>query len=486
MNMLNMGMMATPGQGGGPPGVGGPPVQGRGDGGPGLAQFMPPGMRGPGQPPSVFARLPPGAEGRALFRPGSVLHGRVEGQQGKNYFLRLGEHMLKAQSKVPLRVGQTVNFKVQGQNMGQLHLQLVKTPFTKMSTADVSLTLANLKVPNNEGNVALAKTMLEHNIPLTKENFSTIRTMLAQTANAEAGGRVPNTPSRVAATHFLQSSQLSVSPQNVTVLANFMATNPQIGVQMFSLNHEFRRLSRSTSGDSRAVELLSSVPGALGELVLEPKRKNAAKKNSKKLFDAARQMGIETHFGSTFGSGDDDWDLLALMREMRQNIEAQTDDDGVHRFLAMMKDLEENLQAHKLINQARPESASGYYYLQVPMRLDDGECAEIWVRYHHEHDGEKVVDAEDTRIEFLINTEHLGELAFTLELQGGLIHLDLGTPSEEVREFASRYLPALAERLGNQGWVLGRVDATYRPFTGKRKLVERTDFDDLERCNVEA
>ncbi|MBI3926727.1 MAG: flagellar hook-length control protein FliK [Armatimonadetes bacterium] len=483
MNMLNGGMsnpnaasIRTTAAGN----TGAAQVQGRASG---VGPFAPPGAKGPGQPPSVVARLPPGQEARALFNPGSVLHGRVEGQDGNAFYLRLGEHVLKAQSRVPLRVGQSVTFEVQGQNVGQLHLQLIKSPFTKMSSSDISLTLANLKLPASEANVALAKTMLEHNIPLTRENMAYLKTVLAQTAGD--GGRVPSTTSRVGAAHFLQSSQLPATPQNVTALANFMATNPQLGVQMFTLNHEFRRLAKTQSGDSRTAELLNALPGALGEFILDPRRRNTAKRNSEKLFDAARQLGIESHLG-TAGGGEDAWDLLAMMRELRQNLEADAQNEDVSRVLTLMREAEENLLAHKLINQAKPESTVGYYYLQVPMRLDEGECAEIWVRYHTDDEGEKFVDSDSTRIEFLVNTEHLGELSFTVDLAGGMIHVDLGTPSEEVREFATRYLLALVDRLQTAGWVPGRVWATYRPFSGKRRLVEHTNFEDLERCNVQA
>lgn len=489
MNFIGQNMMQPPGGqnvgGPGPRGTGGPPVS-RGGPGPGL--FGPPTSRG--GPPAVAIRLPPNLRtGLSFFNPGTVVHGQVTGQdKGGAYFLRLGEHTLQAESRVPLTVGQSVQFKVQGQNQGQVMLQLVKTPFTKMSTADLSQTLTALKMPASESNVALARTMVEHNIPLTKENFSFMQQVLAQPASPGANGQPPSMPARVAATHYLQSSGLPVNPQNVSVMANFLASNPQLGVQMFALNNEFRRLSRAGKGDgAAAVELMTGVQGALGEFILEPKRRtNASGKQSpsKRLMDMARQTGIETHLGVGGGS-EDEWDLVAMLRELRGRCEREGKED-YGRLAALLKGVEENLEAHKLINQAKTESNLGYYYLQVPMRLEDGDVAEVWVRYHTEDDGTKVVDPEDTRIEFLVTTEHMGELYFTLELRQGVIHIDLGTPSEEVREFAARYLPALADRVSQLGWAPGRVGATYRPFTGRRRLVEHTDFEELERCNVQA
>lgn len=479
---------ALPQQGQGPVGKGGVPVRPGGGAPIGRGVFTPPGARG-GLPPSVTLRLPPNLRtGLAMFSPGSVIHGKVTGREGGSVMLRLGEHNLKAQSKVPLQVGQTVTFQVQGQNKGQLHLQLLKSPFTKMSSADVSQTLTQLKVPNNEGNVNLAKVMVEHKIPLTKENFTFLKSVLAQPAQPGANGQPPSMTSRVSATHFLQSSNLPTTPQNVSTMANFLTTNPQIGGQMFALNTEFRRMTKVQAGDSTAIiESMTGVQSALGEYILDPKRRkeSGTKKPGKKLYDMAKQTGIEGNLASTYGGGEDAYDLLEMLRQLRGQMQGKNDAETA-KLLALLKGLEENIEAHKLINQARSESALGYYYLQVPLRLENDDMAEIWVSYYNEEDGSRVVDPEDTVIEFLINTENLGEIYLTMELRAGKVHVDLGTPDEAVREFAARFLPALSGRLSQLGFAPGRVGATYRPFSGGRRLVEHEDFEDLERCSVQA
>ncbi len=478
-----------PGRGeGGPPAgrtPGGPPGQGPGSVARGPLLFTPPGGRG--APAAVTFRLPAQLKTNLqLFNPGRVISGTVAGREGNKVLLNLGEHMVKADSRVQLEVGQRVQFKVQGQNQGQIQLQLVKTPFTKMATADLTQTLTNLKLPVNEGNVALAKTMVEHSIPLTKENIQFFKTVLAQPAAPQAAtGQPASMPSRVAATSFLQASNLPVTPQNVSNIANFLNSNPQVGAQLFAVNTELRRMTKASAGDGRAaIEMMTGVQGALGDFILEPKRKQtAAKKPSKKLMDLARQTGIETNLG-TFGAGEDAWDLLDMMRKLRGQL--QESGEECQRLLALLQGLEENLEAQRLINQAKTESDLGFYYLQVPMRLDNEDVAEIWVRYFTDEEGNRCVDPEDTRIEFLVTTEHLGELYYTVDLKGGVVHIDLGTPNEEVREFAARYLPALADRVAGLGWKPGRMGATYRPFSGRRRLVERQDFEELERCDVQA
>ncbi len=470
-------------------GVGGPPVKGGGQppaglpqrpqtGGAPLGPFSPPAAR-PGTQPQLTTRLPEGSR----FTPGSTVHGQVAAKTEGGFMLRLGEHTVKAKTNLPLQVGEQVQFRVQGEEAGQLHLQVVTTPFNKLATTDLANTLSSLKLPVNEGTMELAKTMVEHGIPLTKENMETM--LKATKLPSEAGKPLPPLPARVAAVHFLQQNNLPVTPQNVATLSQFMAANPQIGQQMFALNEGLRKLA--SSGDSRAMDLLKDIPG-VGELMGEMSgaKKGAAPKPpstpSKKLFNMAKQTGIETHY-MPFGSSEDPHDLLAELRQFRAELEGQA---GSEELLAMIQGVEENLAAQQLINQAHPEDFLGFYYLQVPMLLDDGDTAEIWIKYYNEEDGSRTVDPNDTQVEFLVTTEHMGELSFTLKLKNGTCSVELGTPSEAVRRFAARYLPVLGERLNQLGWVAGDMEAVYRPHKGKRELVERTDFDQLESCNVQA
>jgi len=228
--------------------------------------------------------------------------------------------------------------------------------------------------------------------------------------------------------------------------------------------------------------MLAEVPGLLGEFLLEPGGGKKSGKAARRLFDLARQAGIETHVALQSGS-EQDWDLLRVMRDLRAALAGQ--DAGLEGVLGLMAGLEENLRALQLINQARPDAGLAFYYLQVPLRLDQGESAEVWIRYRISEDGSRLVDPEDLRIEFLVSTENLGNLSCTLEVARRTVHVDLGSDSEEVRLFIERYLEVLAERIAESGWQPGRIGATLRPFTG-RPLVEHQELESLETVNVQA
>jgi hypothetical protein len=426
-----------------------------------------------------------------MFAPGATIHGKVAGQQENGQFLlRLGDLMMKADARVPLKVGDAVSFQVQGENKGQLHLKLVSTPFEKMSMNDLSQTMTSLKMPMDEKSMSLAKTMVELKIPLTKENLSELQTSLAQTApKTDAANQAP-LANRVAATSLLQNGQVPVTPQNVTNLSNFMATNPQIGQQMLSLNTEFKKLNEFSNKMSKELtEMIGQVQAGMGKMTVGPPGKAGAKSDvgGKTMSALAQQAGMQekgTNMGPGGFGGGEEWDFPAMLRKMRERAGAE----GVasEELLALLEGLEQNIEAQRLINSIRPESMIGYYYMQLPINFEGFRHAEVWVQYTEDGEGRRQVESENTRIEFFVLTDGMGELHFVADIKDGKVSVDLGTPSQEVRQFAARYLPALAERIRGLGWETGRFRSHFRPHTGKRELVEFTDFGDLERCNIHA
>ncbi len=204
-------------------------------------------------------------------------------------------------------------------------------------------------------------------------------------------------------------------------------------------------------------------------------------KNSKNLKDMAKQAGIEFNLGPTGYGGGEEWDFGEILARMRARFAKEG--VGGEELHTLMRSLQENIEAQKLINMAKTESNLGYYYLQLPMHP---EPAELWLEYNEDADGKRVVDAQDCRIEFLVNTDEMGELHFLVEIRQGKASVYLGTASEEVRRFAMAYLPALAERVTALGWERGLYRTVFRPYGGRRQLVEHTDFEELERYNVQA
>lgn len=490
MNLLGLTGGGFPTRGGGGP---------QGPGGPGA--FHPPGVNVGGarnlltppqlhapQGPTLTARLPQGLS----FPPGTVLRGEVSGKEQGQFLLKFGDQTLKAQAQVPLEVGQKIAVQVQGEKGGQLHLTVLPKTNEQMSKGDLTEALLHDHMPTSEENIQLAHSMVEHSVPVTKQNLTFLKTVLAEVANHQQQQQGPgqtqqaSLPNKVGATFFLQSNNIPVTPQNVATLSNFLTNNPQVGSQMMALQTEFRKMAESpTTANAKSMELLAQVPGLLGEVVIEPNQQ-LSRKSSKRLKDLARDMGVESRLGPGGGPDEEDWNLARELQHIRQQLEQQPDAESHATILGMMKELEENLQAHQLINQQKTAEQFGFFYFQMPLPLNFGDTAEVWIRYQQENDGSRTVDPEDSKLEFLVCTENLGELTFVVDLFGDSAIVDVGTPSEPVRQFVERYLPALKERIEWLGWDVTQIGATFRAFQGRRKVVDRQDFDNMERVSVQA
>lgn len=443
--------------------------------------LTPPQAQAP-QGPTLTARLPMGLS----FPPGTLLRGEVSGKEQGQFLLKFGDQTLKAQAQVPLEVGQKLLVQVQGQKDGQLHLTVLPKPAEAMSQADLSEALMHDHVPNSDENLQLAHSMVEHGVPVTKDNLTFLKSVLAEVQQQQPNAQA-SLPNKVGATFFLQSNNIPVTPQNVATLSHFLTTNPQVGSQLMALQTEFRKMAESpTTSNAKAMELLAQVPGLLGEVVIEPNQALSQRKSSKRLKDLARDMGIEARVGPGGGADQEDWNLARDLQNIRLALQADPDSDKMSHLLGMMQDLEVNLQAHQLINQQKTAELFGFFYFQMPLPLNQGDTAEVWIRYRQENDGSRTVDSEDCKLEFLVCTEHLGELTFVVDLFGDSAIIEVGTPSEEVRNFVDRFLPVLKERVEWLGWDVPQIGATFKAFQGRRQIVERQDFDSMERIRVQA
>jgi len=487
---------------GGPPGlggsaVGGPPMgPGAGPslgssaasllGGAASSPSAPPGSRPSPSPTMMTVALPQGTS----FQRGSVIQGQVTGQDPKGgYSLQLGDRTLTAQSNSSLSVGQPMQLLVHSQSDGQVTLQMVNTPFSQMNSDSLASNLSSMRLPATPANMQLAQSMAELGVPLTKDN---VTKLLSQTAMPDGGATGPsasNPPpmqARVAAVVFMEQNNIPVTPQNMLTMSQFMASNPQVGQQMLAMSGELRKLSKGVDGKPIVMtsELHELTEEGEVQMGLDPKAKMDQNKEQlpKQLFNMAKQTGIETHL-TPFGGGEDPWELLAELKKFRAENEGLANEKDMAPFLKLLGEVEKNVDAQKLINLARPEQLYGFYYLQFPLR--GTESIEVWIRYRKEDDGSKKVDSDDCVLEFLVTTEHLGELFFVVDIQGLALDIQIGVESDPVVDFVSGYLEALQERLEQNEWGPVTARCHLRNPGSRRELVERYDFAEMESCDVQ-
>jgi len=406
-----------------------------------------------------------------------MLFAQVAGKDGQGYLMRMGEHLVRAQSGTPLQVGQSVQLRVQAEKGGNFQMQMMPggSP-ARHSSSDLATSLSNLKIPVNEGTMETAKAMVENKVPLTKDNLETMQRL---TQMPEGSKTTPPMANRVSAVVFLQQNQLPATPQNMASLSTFLAQNPQIGQQMAAMSDELRR-QVNRGGDSKGFEqvremVLEAIEGGGG--AISTGKKSAPKAPPKKFFNSAKQAGIEFGTSPFPGSDEDGWDQLKQFRQLKQKAGGALGEE----FFAMLQGAEENLQAQQLLNKARLGEI-GCLYFQVPLRLDLGEQAEVWLYYRRKEGGDDTL-GEEFRAEFLIGTEHLGSLFFIVEVLGVDVSVIIEVEEVGVIPFIERFAPVLHERVLSAGWrcepvkVIERKTVPGNPWIQQEPLNEMVSYD---------
>lgn len=352
--------------------------------------------------------------------------------------------------------------------------------FSQMTEGDLASTLTGMKLPVNKENVALARGMLENGLTLNSETFREMNETLTQLPS--------RLPSDMQSASFLKLSSLPMTTHNVTLLSNFITTHPLIGAQLFEVQFEFRKISGAKEKVSKEMmDMLSKVPGLLGEYILDGKN-NTKKKNSQSFQNMATQVGIEKLPPGWWQ--DDEMDLMKMLIAMRSKLgqEGMDEEESViQKLIKLLAQIEENITAQQLINTARKNDETAFYYMQVPMRLDGRETtAELRIYYTTDYQENKSIEDDNTTIEFLLSTEHLGSLHFHLEINHGIINMDVGTMNEEVRAFVEKYLPALQENITHLAYTPGRAKSYVMTESQcTPQLIEVQEFEKLERVNLE-
>lgn len=352
--------------------------------------------------------------------------------------------------------------------------------FTPMTESDIASTLTGLKIPLTQENITLAKGMLEHGLTLTTENFREMNETLAMLPK--------RLPSDMQAATFLKLSNLPITSHNVTVLSNFITSHPLIGAQLFEIQFEFRKFVDGNKRVSKDIaDMLGKVPGIVGEYILDGKN-NTRTKNSKAFQKMAQQVGIEK-----MGEGwwqDDEMDLMRMLISLRSKLSKEgmgEEESVVKKLIQLLLQIEENIAAQQLINTGKKNNETSFYYAQLPMRLDEKEMtAEVRIYYTTDYQENSKIDEDQTIIEFSVTSEHLGALYFHLEINHGIINVDVGTRDEEVRAFVEKYLPALMENMKKLAYTPAQARSYVAGEVGHSpQIIEVQQFEKLERVDLQ-
>ncbi|MCL5774045.1 MAG: flagellar hook-length control protein FliK [Firmicutes bacterium] len=332
-----------------------------------------------------------------------------------------------------------------------------------ISESDLVLNLENIKVPATKENVNMAKTMVEFGIPLSRENMS-------QMGKALEGESFKSQFSMTAA-GFLKANSIPLSRENVTVLAWFLEQNPRLGEQLFNVQQYFREILERDSKNQR-IRAFSSL---VERYIIESGRKENMEAV---LIRLAEEAGIK--------KAKEPEGMAKHTERLAKGISGDAEENGlIEKAVALMKGLEENFAAQRMLNLQQKNPGSEVYYMQVPIKLrDENLTAELKITRRKGQAKEKTTESESFRIEFTVDTENLGKISFSVDIAGDIINLEVGTDSPEAGKYIKERMGRLTERLTGIpyqiGEVLFKINPELRPVFAPEKL------ETMERIDVSA
>ena len=126
--------------------------------------------------------------GRLAVLEGRVVHAKVLDVQGAKVTLRIEGQVVTAETDVPLKPQAEIELIIRGTDGGRIQMQIVSEkgePIRPLTDAAVSSRFMGIDIAPSRTSIAVARSLILHDMPVTKENVQTIMTSLPPEPTAE-------------------------------------------------------------------------------------------------------------------------------------------------------------------------------------------------------------------------------------------------------------------------------------------------------------
>lgn len=408
--------------------------------------------------------------------PGQLVKGEVLGGSGGQPSLQIGGELFSLEGNVPVVPGQELFLEVMGFADGRLNLKLVNPErglmAAPMTVDDLMAALSAQKLPVTEELVALARLMVEHGVPVTREGIGGLRQLF--------GGRPPaGEDVTLRAALLLMAADLPADSAAVDRLASYLSARPDLGEVLDKL----AALLRQYAGEKGAEGPAALLAGLLGGLVADPARDSRE--------EAAARVG---RWLSLASAGEElNVQVMGHLAALARQMERRNDPLG-REVLDQMERLTERLNGSRVLN-ARSEEQR-VWYSEAPLKLDPHVVSgEIRLARRDPWEGHR--DPEDdgsggASVEFAVEAP-MGFLRIHVEfarspMGAGEVRVEVRgeEPLLPLLEGREERLRARLEALGfrvSRLVVAPADDEGARP-TPVRLRISRENFERLERMSV--
>lgn len=430
---------------------------------------MPNSIGASGASPNVTITTPSGpmqSAGGASLNVGDKVSARVIQADQNSVTLNIGGKKITADSMLPLATGDLLHLEFGGTNDGLMTLRLLNInrnlAFSSLTSQDVALQLAKLKLPADERTMALVQSMIEFGIPLTQDNVQALL-KAAATSNAPADFTMQ-------AANFLNEAKLPLTSQNIQTLAAFFQERPELSNALMQLQ-TFGTLAMGNS--TKMAQLLSLLPGILGEYFLDPKKADKEK-------DLARIERLVSLARGSDGEDNAAGSLASFIQELKGELSKNSQTSGP--FFQALAQLEGLLNGEYLLNSDNNPGTAVYF--QIPVYyFGENVTAEVRIQAQPDFHPNPAVLPERFKVEFSVTTPHLGKIQCVLDVLNGNVAAQIFVEKGK-EEFAKAHFDQFKSALQKLNCHVVRMEIAGVPYDFWP--AKKTDFKTLEKVSVKA
>jgi hypothetical protein len=403
------------------------------------------------------------------FRIGEMLFGRISDViEGCVVLSICGESYL-AKTTLLFHPGESVRLRVEEKKKGKVVLKLIeRKPGGQSSIAggkEIKQALADMGIPASGRNVELARALSAYGLPLNKSGMQ----YLADNVSAiEDELLSPEEKARVCL--LLRTINLPVNAQTASIVKLLFTDHVALADHVRELGKDIEALmgAEDTSLQGALGDLMSSGKEDLLRIFVDMPKAEGIPKQIKSFIEL---FAYERRFTSSLLDDNQAGQMLqnnlkarllfladSLEQARAQSVPEKAVNPDVDRLIEHLGLFTRTLSSLQLLNCSSIDTANGFIYLPVPIRLGD-ECATAEIRIFDfpNRAKKKGIDAANLKIAFLLSTTNLGRIKILLNVVNRHVDCRIDPENEKTRNVLVKHLPGLKQRFLDMGYPIESV-----------------------------
>lgn len=349
-------------------------------------------------------------------------------------------------------------------------------PTRPMDKSDiVTMLMAFQKSPNGE-NQSILSSIIQHGLPASSETFETVSRLVQ-------GREKPNSTESAVISVLKGVGDISKS---VEALSSFVGTNPQIAQTLLQVQTALQQAQQSIL-QHRAVlnnDFVAGLAGILSEM------DNSIKKLTQKT--DLQDILLKIKRPDLIGDAKALFEFLGgvdqkLQREFPQNARLQGLRQDILQVKERLGELLDNLTSQAILSQDSVVSQVGndkFFYFQIPNPFSEKQ-SQMEVLIRKDPQNTQAVNPAKTRIVTKFETEELGELAVTIDIEDKKLWYLFHTDNPDTKAMIVSLSGQLKEAMEGLNYQVKGIQAVEKKLDIKKLLVPTLNLDKLSRVNAE-